>query len=461
MTSLTQEQFSELQDIANGGDSGARVAYYTKLAEFGVTYGSLALGVVLEDQISGRVANAYFMAVAEREGVSVSPQQWAAIGDALMHADLAARLESEVVAPDGSVSYPDLGYKPIRDYHEQVFSTLGGTVPEGEGVSINAWTAYAPVELLGPEAWDTMVADSAVDLIAGGVPILYSTVRHMLTGVDPLAIEWLSIIHSNAFEATLAGGSPAQFVDQIHNTHIILGTHSPDSLTIADAISPSAQVLVMGLGGADVIQTQGAGDFYDGGSGNDTFIALLGGDSIHGSSGNDTVDYSGLSNGITAIFSASIGVTSAGKVDQLFDIESLIGTTESDTFNFYGSPAIHPVEHIDAGEGVDNIAFTSSNEAMLIDLQSETAIGQVTERASSLKISRTQKAGLAPTYSSEPMVPMTCSVESARTVCKVGVATIAFGETPGMILFLGKPDTTSFLAVMTRIGSMAATGTIN
>lgn len=110
-----------------------------------MTYGSLALGVVLEDQISGRVANAYFMAVAEQEGVTVSPQQWAAIGNSLMLADFQAHQNARLLEADGTVRYSDIGYEPIRDYHEQVFRDLGGTVPEGTGVSINAWTAYAPL----------------------------------------------------------------------------------------------------------------------------------------------------------------------------------------------------------------------------------------------------------------------------------------------------------------------------
>lgn len=36
---LTQNQFNELKTIVDNGGTGARVAYYTKLASFGFDYG--------------------------------------------------------------------------------------------------------------------------------------------------------------------------------------------------------------------------------------------------------------------------------------------------------------------------------------------------------------------------------------------------------------------------------------
>ncbi|QPB24288.1 hypothetical protein [Rhizobium sp. 007] len=178
-----------MSSIADSGQSGARVAYYTKLAEFGVAYGSLALGVVLEDQISGRVANSYFMAVAEREGVSVSSAQWAAVGDALMHADIVARLAAPTTIINGEEVTPDLGYEAIRNYHQTVFSSLGGTVAAGDGVSINAWTAYAPVETLGPGTWTQMLSDATLYQHAYGAALLGDMWFYSMFENDSLASE--------------------------------------------------------------------------------------------------------------------------------------------------------------------------------------------------------------------------------------------------------------------------------
>ncbi len=369
--SLSQEEMNELALIANSGQSGARVAYYTKLAEFGIEYGYLALGVVLEDQLSGRVANAYLMAVAEREGVTVQPSQWAAIGNDLMLRDLAARQAN--IGSDGL--FADLSYEAVRDYHELAFSNLGGTVPDGEGVSINAWTAYAPVTVIGASAWNQMLTESAAGQMLGGLLTFDRMVSYSWISGDPLASEWSSIIGSIAFEATFASGSPAVFADAIGSSIIQIGTHSGDNISVDPALPSTAQVLVMGLGGDDVITTSGAADLFDSGSGDDLFIAASGGDTIHGGTGYDTVDYSGVSGGIIMTFTnGSVMGGASGSPDQLMDIEALIGTAGADAFAFVGTPAMSIIESIDAGQGVDTLMLDTSNEGLLIDL----ANGQVT-----------------------------------------------------------------------------------
>ena len=104
---------------------------------------------MLKDQISGRMAKAYFMEIARQEGTEANAIHWDAICRQLMLFDLYAR-ECEPISADGTtVVYRDLGYTTIRDYHARVFSTLGGTVPPGRGVSIKAWTPFASVEILG------------------------------------------------------------------------------------------------------------------------------------------------------------------------------------------------------------------------------------------------------------------------------------------------------------------------
>ncbi|WP_133251559.1 hypothetical protein [Zavarzinia aquatilis] len=56
MSTLTESQINELYNIAHSGESEARIEYYSKLSEYGIQYGNLAIGVVLNDQISGRIA---------------------------------------------------------------------------------------------------------------------------------------------------------------------------------------------------------------------------------------------------------------------------------------------------------------------------------------------------------------------------------------------------------------------
>jgi len=54
---LSATQMSILRYHADAGD---RIAYNTALADFGVVYGQLALGVVLNNTISGISANSFF-----------------------------------------------------------------------------------------------------------------------------------------------------------------------------------------------------------------------------------------------------------------------------------------------------------------------------------------------------------------------------------------------------------------
>ncbi|MFA1676908.1 calcium-binding protein [Rhizobium mongolense] len=377
MPSLTQAQIDELTTIANSGQSGARVAYYTKLAEFGVTYGSLALGVVLEDQISGRMANAYFMAIAEQEGVSVSSQQWAAVGNGLMLADLAARSSAPEVAPDGTKTYPDLTYEAIRDYHQFVFSTLGGTVPEGEGVSINAWTAYAPVETFGPATWDDMLVEAGLQQGAYGAWLLSKMWFYASFEADPVASAWSSLISSNTFQQLLADGSPAVFPEQLENSYLILGTHSGEQLSIDDTISPETQVLVMGLGGADTIAVKGHGDYFDGGAGDDTFVVTaMDGDFMHGGTGSDTLNFSALGQGIQVQAEAdSSSVYSGYDWGSLRSFENIIGTSYNDSFAFYGSLAAQDIEGIDGGAGNDSLYLGDAVEQLHVDLQDGRVLG--------------------------------------------------------------------------------------
>jgi hypothetical protein len=70
MPSLSAEQLSVLQAHAEAGD---RIAYYTALGAFGFAYGNLALGVVLNNTVSGAAANSFFLDQAAEQGVSVCP----------------------------------------------------------------------------------------------------------------------------------------------------------------------------------------------------------------------------------------------------------------------------------------------------------------------------------------------------------------------------------------------------
>ena len=94
MTTLSAQQMAILQYHAEAGD---RIAYYAALANFGVKYGEVALGVVLNNTISGASANNFFAAQATAEGVTVTGNLLAEISLGLMRADFLCG--SEVAVP--------------------------------------------------------------------------------------------------------------------------------------------------------------------------------------------------------------------------------------------------------------------------------------------------------------------------------------------------------------------------
>lgn len=314
MTTLTQAQIDVLSGYANAGD---RVNYYTALTSFGVDYGYLALGVVLDSELSGRLANAYFMAVAESEDVSVSSAQWTAISEELMQRDLAARIATGVTNGIGETVYSDLDYYAIRDYHAVAFSTLGGTVSAGQGVSINAWTAYEPVEVYGVTTWDAMLSESAIYQNAYGVILL----------------------------ASMEG----------------------------------EQILLMALGGDDTITVDGNGTYYDGGAGDDTFVLSEGGAlALHGNSGVDTIDASLIAEGLNFYVGEGGAATVTGNTfgtTAFQSVEEIIGTDYDDTFAFSEAAymAVAGVIEINGCDGLDTLilpddAGTIDPAELIVDL---------------------------------------------------------------------------------------------
>lgn len=369
MTLLTEQQMAELGDIVNSGQNGARVSYYTKLSEFGVQYGELALGVVLEDQVSGRIANKYFMLIADQEGKVVTNAQWAEIGNSLMHSDYESRLSNSVQL-NGTTYYQEINYESIKNYHQQVFDTLGGTVAPGEGVSIKAWTAYMPVETLGTAAWDLMLAssDPFVQIGVGVGTSVGMAGAWFLSGFDEDVGAWISNI-TEAMDAVIERGSPLYFADQVENAYLVLGRHDDDVLVADPAEANAGVVMILGLGGNDLITAPGQEDYVDAGSGDDIIVVKGGGgDQIYGGAGYDTillneegqVNFLMQENKITAIQGTDFSLDTPH--DTFYGVEKIQGTL-NDEFFVIDSQSVQNFNglEIDGGGSNDIIIIRNSN----------------------------------------------------------------------------------------------------
>lgn len=356
---LNQQQIDELQLIANTGGTGARVNYYTKLASWGLRYGEIGLSVALEHEIGGRVANEFFMSVASDEGIMVSGSQWQSIGDSLMKADLAARKLNTSIDTDGDIIYLDLEYFQIKDYHQDVYGNLGGTVPSGQGVSIQAWTAYAPVMALGVDAWDAMLADGIVNLAA----FVGSMASAAFRDGDPHALLWLGT-SVKIWETVFGTGSPLMFPNEMDGAEIIIGTLDDDEASIFVPSAINQKKVFLGLGGEDIFDISGAEGtqhFYDGGDGDDRFVIVGQAEAlINGSLGEDMIEVSSIASSTTfQIRHADHFSRISGPAEIGFkSVEMITGSANADEFLFIDVPFLTGVQSIDGGDGNDLLVMT-------------------------------------------------------------------------------------------------------
>lgn len=125
----------------NTSDGSLRAAYYQYLADAGDHYGTLAAGVADGSTFIGIVAD-YFLVDQGYllSGVQISTALLNQISVTLMDRDYQGRVQSNGAA---------LTYQQIESYHQNVFGS--------DGLSIDCWTAYEPVTLLGASAWSMML----------------------------------------------------------------------------------------------------------------------------------------------------------------------------------------------------------------------------------------------------------------------------------------------------------------
>ncbi|MGR3608641.1 MAG: hypothetical protein ACU0BN_07250 [Sulfitobacter sp.] len=136
---LTQKDIDHLSAlVGNGFEQGVdnRDQYYRYLEERGYQYGGLAGGVVREDSVSGRIANAFLAETAAQSGSAINLSDSLRISYDLMVADFEAR--AALVDQQGFSG--ELSAVTHYNNHKNVFSD-----PK-YGLGIENWTAAEPIE---------------------------------------------------------------------------------------------------------------------------------------------------------------------------------------------------------------------------------------------------------------------------------------------------------------------------
>ncbi|CAD7378496.1 Smlt3024 family type IV secretion system effector [Xanthomonas arboricola] len=167
MSGLTDQDIKILSGYANLGN---RELYWNYLSQLQGAdgYGTLALGVVRNDSLPGRVANSYAQDYAKNQhdngshfpNAELSERQWEKFGQTLIKKDLALRQSwMEVQRPDLALNLPG---KDVMRAHDQAFSD--------HELDPNCWTPrvllQAALEKSGPQKleqiWTNMLDNTYV-----------------------------------------------------------------------------------------------------------------------------------------------------------------------------------------------------------------------------------------------------------------------------------------------------------
>lgn len=220
------------------------------------------------------------------------------------------------------------------------------------------------IEVLGGSAFgDTLTGDDSDDRLEGG-------------GGDDL-------LDGREGADTIAGGDGFDTVDYGASAEAV----AVDLLGVNIGGDAAGDVLseveaVLGSAGNDVLAGNNSANRLAGNAGDDLLIGRGGGDSLDGDTGFDTADYSGSQAGVVVDLALS-GPQSGGDAagDRLDDIEAVIGSGLDDTLaGDGGDNALDGgagddlvaggagADTLTGGAGTDTVDYTSSTEAVAVDL---------------------------------------------------------------------------------------------
>jgi hypothetical protein len=376
---LTQAQLDQLQTYVSTGD---RVSYWQTLGGWGFDYAKLALGVVLNDTVNGRIANEFAENKAAEVGVLMDAEDWAEVGQAIMQADFSARVDLFQQSPETA----DLSVSDIRTYHTAVFGSFG--------LPAETWTVYAPTIVLGPGAEDALWArvlasqESMVQNFAFGTDMflqMVSVASDSSNAHQALAAAWVDdILFDGVFTAAVSGPEPGPYQVVAENGGLVIGgTLGDDNLSGSDKgdvlIGYDGNDKLTGLAGDDVLFGGAENDTLVGGAGNDI---LYGGDrlaSVGTQDGIDTADYSSAAASIVIDLSLSSNQASNdgdGGSDTLISIERIVGSQYNDSIR--GSDSFGATTGNDSllgGGGGDSLDGGSGNDVLIGGLGFDILVG--------------------------------------------------------------------------------------
>ena len=237
-----------------------------------------------------------------------------------------------------TLDFSGSGANQLINLNPETFSNVNGSTGNltiARGVVIE--------NAIGGSGDDTLIGNSANNVLDGGAGNNTISYAAATAGV---------VVNTSITgpQNTVGAGT-----DTLLNYNTLIGSSFDDVLTARSA----SAIIVHGGDGNDRIIGGGGGDSLLGDAGDDWFVSL-GGNNITGGLGYDTVDYSGMSHGVTIRLYANGQDFGDGTFDILDGIEQVIGTNYADHLYAY-----QPGDSLVGGGGDDILEATSLGGAKM------------------------------------------------------------------------------------------------
>jgi Ca2+-binding RTX toxin-like protein len=260
-------------------------------------------------------------------------------------------------------------YTPARNYFGS--DSFVYTLSDGKGGS-NSYTVSISVRAVN-DAPSGSVSVAGITRIGQTLTLVLSSELGDIEGLGAFSYAWLrnGVVVAGAtgtsyaltqadVGATLS--ARVSYVDGLGTTEalssaataIVVGFNSVSGSAGHDNLAGSANPdAISGLAGNDTLAGLADDDMLFGGDGNDVLLGGAGSDTLDGGAGLDAASFAGSAAVVASL--ASGRATQGAQVDQLIDIEALIGSSAADTLSGLDGAAARLGESFRGGGGNDSI----------------------------------------------------------------------------------------------------------
>ena len=162
------------------------------------------------------------------------------------------------------------------------------------------------------------------------------------------------------FGYIVAGGTGADTISTAGSGNSATDLTYGDLNHDIDAASNIVGSILFGGAGKDAITGSDGDDIIYGGDGDDIINATAGGGVVNGGAGSDTLTYAGVGTSRTfSVSSSGLSATESSDLDDISNVEKIVGSDNGDIFSFSGDSSSLAVETISGGSGNDTFSFNS------------------------------------------------------------------------------------------------------